>query len=158
MEWIVEIWKILKIENVNMEKIDSLIYLCIPPERRNNSFFIKGMNVKRVWASKLLERFGDIAKIAYLGSKPVGLIQYQPKPEEELVEITCIFVPDRQDQRKGIGTSLWKFSLSIKNAVIGLSLTAQDGTFPRFSTSPNSYNFWNIASSISILYYSGRSF
>ena len=50
--------------------------------------------------------FGGIAKMAYVGSKPVGLIQYQPKPEEGLLEITCIFVPDTRNHRRGVGKAL----------------------------------------------------
>ena len=95
-----------KIRDVVPEEIDSLIYLCVPPERRDDKLFIEGINVKRAWASKSLDMFGGIAKIAYLDSTPVGLIQYQPRPEEKLIEITCIFVPDRQHQRKRIGRVL----------------------------------------------------
>lgn len=50
--------------------------------------------------------FGGIAKMAIMDSKPVGLIQYQPRPKEKILEITCIFVPDRQNHRKGIGKAL----------------------------------------------------
>ena len=34
------------------------------------------------------------------------MIQYQPKPEEKLIEITCIFVPEKENLRKGIGKAL----------------------------------------------------
>ncbi|MEM3580381.1 MAG: GNAT family N-acetyltransferase [Candidatus Bathyarchaeia archaeon] len=50
--------------------------------------------------------FGGIAKMAYLNESPVGLIQYQPKPKEKILEITCIFVPDKQNQQKGVGKAL----------------------------------------------------
>ncbi|RLI20515.1 hypothetical protein DRO54_06090 [Candidatus Bathyarchaeota archaeon] len=95
-----------KIKDVHIEDVDSLINLCIPPERKNDESFIEGIELKRVWASKSLEQFGSIAKIAYLNSKPVGLIQYQPKPKEKLLEIKCIFVPNRQHHRRGIGKAL----------------------------------------------------
>ena len=36
------------------------------------------------------------------------MIQYQPKPDEKLVEITCIFVPNKENLRKGIGKTLLK--------------------------------------------------
>ncbi|MEM2848860.1 MAG: GNAT family N-acetyltransferase [Candidatus Bathyarchaeia archaeon] len=89
-----------------MEDVDSLIYLCIPSEKRNDRVFIEGADVKRAWARKSLEVFGGVAKMAYLDSKPVGLIQYQPKPKKRLLEITCIFVPDRRNQRRGVGKTL----------------------------------------------------
>jgi len=92
-----------KIKDVEPEDVESLIYLCVPPERKNDKLFIDGINMKKVWASKSLEKFGSIAKLAYVNSEPVGLIQYQPKPEEKLIEITCIFVPNMQYHRKGIG-------------------------------------------------------
>jgi len=95
-----------KIKDVEPEDVESLIYLCIPPERKNDKLFIDGINMKKVWASKSLEKFGSIAKLAYINSEPVGLIQYQPKPEEKLIEITCIFVPNKQYHRKGIGKAL----------------------------------------------------
>jgi GNAT superfamily N-acetyltransferase len=95
-----------KIKEVEPEEADSLIYLCIPPERRDMPSFVKGAEVKRRWAEKCFEMFGGIAKMAYVDSKHVGLIQYQPKPEERLLEITCIFVPDTQNQRRGVGKAL----------------------------------------------------
>ncbi|MEM3442990.1 MAG: hypothetical protein QW667_07690 [Candidatus Bathyarchaeia archaeon] len=95
-----------KIRDARPEDVDSLINLCIPAERRNDRHFIEGANVKRVWAKKSLEKFGGIAKMAYLNSAPVGLIQYQPKPVEKLLEITCIFVPDIKNTRRGIGKAL----------------------------------------------------
>lgn len=96
----------LEIRDVNLESIDDLIDLCIPPDKRHDSLFVEGMNAKKKWATQVIERFGSIAKLAYLNSKPVGLIQYQPKPEERLVEISCIFVPEEENLRKGIGKSL----------------------------------------------------
>ena len=95
-----------KIKEVEPEEVDSLIYLCIPPERRDMPSFVEGVKVKRRWAEKCFEMFGGIAKMAYVDSKHVGLIQYQPKPEEGLLEITCIFVPDTQNQRRGVGKAL----------------------------------------------------
>jgi len=68
--------------------------------------FVEGANAKRVWAKKSFEKFGGIAKMAYVNASPVGLIQYQPKPEEHLLEITCIFVPNKQNHGKGIGKAL----------------------------------------------------
>ena len=41
-----------KIKDVEPEDVESLIYLCIPPERKNDKFFIDGINVKVEWACK----------------------------------------------------------------------------------------------------------
>lgn len=95
-----------RVKEVEPEEVDSLIYLCIPQERRNFPSFIEGVKTKRNWAKKCFEMFGGIAKMAYLNESPVGLIQYQPKPKEKILEITCIFVPDKQNQQKGVGKAL----------------------------------------------------
>ena len=52
------------------------------------------------------ERYRGFAKLAYPDGKPVGLIQYLPKPDEKLVEITCIFVLEEENLRKGISKAL----------------------------------------------------
>ena len=96
----------LTIRNVNSENIDQLISLCISPDKKDDPLFLKGMNVKKKWATQAIKRYGYIAKLAYLDSKPVGLVQYQPNSEGRLVEIGCIFVPEKENLRKGIGESL----------------------------------------------------
>lgn len=95
-----------KIKEVESEEIDSLINLCVPQEHRNYPPIIEGMKAKQNWARKCIEMFGGVAKIAYLNDSPAGLIQYQPKPEEKILEITCIFVPDRRNQHRGLGKAL----------------------------------------------------
>jgi len=98
----------LKILDVTLENVDDLIDLCIPPERRDDPLLVEGKRMKKRWAAQALEKYGKIAKLAYLDSKPVGLIQYKPDREERLVEISCIFVPEKKNLRKGIGSSLLK--------------------------------------------------
>ena len=46
-----------KIKDVGPEDVESLIYLCIPPERKDDKLFIDGINMKKVWASKSLKKF-----------------------------------------------------------------------------------------------------
>ena len=98
----------VEIRDVSLESIDDLINLCIPPDKNDDPLFVEGMDAKRRWAIKVMEKYGTIAKLAYLNSEPVGLIQYQPNPEERLVEIGCIFIPEEKHLRKGIGKSLLK--------------------------------------------------
>jgi len=98
----------LDVKDVTLENIDDLINLCIPNERKSDSSFVKGANVKRKWAVNVLKKHGNIGKLAFLNSRPVGLIQYQFNSEEKVVEIGCIFVPDKKNLRKGIGKSLFK--------------------------------------------------
>lgn len=98
----------LEIKDVSQENVDDLINLCIPMERSSDPQFIEGASAKRKWAAKTLKSCGSIAKLAYLYSKPVGLIQYRLNSEEKVVEISCIFVPQKVNLRKGIGKSLLK--------------------------------------------------
>jgi N-acetylglutamate synthase-like GNAT family acetyltransferase len=98
----------LEIKDITLENIDHFANLCIPMERRNDAQFIKGAKMKKKWATEALKAYGSIAKLAYLDSKPVGLIQYQLNPAERIVEISCIFVPEKANSRKGIGKSLFK--------------------------------------------------
>jgi N-acetylglutamate synthase-like GNAT family acetyltransferase len=98
----------LEIRDVSLENIEDLVNLCIPPDKKDDPLFVEGMNAKMRWATHLIERHQSIAKLAYLNSKPVGLIQCQLNPEERLVEITCVFVPEEENFRKGIGKSLLK--------------------------------------------------
>jgi GNAT superfamily N-acetyltransferase len=98
----------LEIRDVNLENIDDLINLCIPPDKKDDPLYVEGIKAKKKWATQVIEKYGSIAKLAYSNSKPVGLIQYQPNPEERLVKISCIFVPEEENLRKGIGKSLLK--------------------------------------------------
>lgn len=98
----------LTIRDVSLENVDHLIDLCISSDKKDDPLFIKGVKVKKKWATEAMKKYGRIAKLAYLDSKPVGLIQYQPNPEEGVVEIACIFVPEKENLRKGIGYSLLK--------------------------------------------------
>jgi GNAT superfamily N-acetyltransferase len=64
------------------------------------------MELKRKWAMEMFQRWGLFAKLAYEASVPVGLIQYEPVPEERVISIYCIFVPEKAHWRKGIATHL----------------------------------------------------
>jgi len=64
----------LDVKDVTLENIEHLINLCIPNERKNDPAFVKGAEVKRKWAVNVLKKHGNIGKLAYLNSKPVGLI------------------------------------------------------------------------------------
>jgi len=96
----------IDIKDSNVEDVEDLINLCIPPEKRENKLFVEGAKNKKRWAAQVIKKFGSCAKLAYLNKKLVGMIQYLPKPEEKLMEITCIFIPEKENLRKGIGKML----------------------------------------------------
>ncbi len=54
----------------------------------------------------MLRRWGTFAKLAYRESTAVGLIQYKPVPQERVIYICCIFVPEKDQWQKGIATQL----------------------------------------------------
>lgn len=64
------------------------------------------MKKKKIWAEKILKRYGNFVKAAYKDNKPVGFIQYILKEEEKIVEIRYIFIPEKENLRKGIGKKL----------------------------------------------------
>ena len=96
----------ISVREVTNENVDELCRICVPPEKRTDPIFMTGMELKREWALGMLERWGTCAKLAYRGSTPVGMIQYWPVPEQRVVRIHCIYVPEEGNWRKGIGTQL----------------------------------------------------
>ncbi len=93
------------IRDITADSIDRLIELCIR-DKMNDPLFRKGALIKKKWAAHVLETCGSFAKVAYFGETPVGMIQYMPHPDENILEIQCIFIPDTQNSQKGIGTAL----------------------------------------------------
>jgi len=112
---------------VKIENIEDLLQLCIPPERKDDPLFIEGMNAKREWACKMLEKGELLAKIAYIDGRPVGLIQYTVKPDKKVMEIMSVFVPNEEDTRKGIGKALLNSLFSLLPHRRRLCVSAQDG-------------------------------
>ena len=96
----------ISVREVTNENVDDLCRICVPPEKRTDHIFMTGIELKREWALGMLERWGTCAKLAYRGSTPVGMIQYYPVPEQGVVRIHCIYVPEEENWRKGIGTRL----------------------------------------------------
>lgn len=95
-----------EVKDVTRENIGDLIDLCIPPSKTEDPLFVEGMKAKNRWATQLVGGYGSVGKLAYIDSKPVAMIQYRPRPEERLIEITCVFVPEEENLRKGVGKSL----------------------------------------------------
>jgi hypothetical protein len=78
---------------------NNLCMLCVPLDRKNDPVFMKGVELKKIWARDMLKRWGSVARIAYVGESPAGLIQYTPVPDEMVVRIICIFVPYKEHAR-----------------------------------------------------------
>jgi RimJ/RimL family protein N-acetyltransferase len=96
----------LEIEDVTKENIEDLCRICIPPTKKDDPDWAKGVEEKKKWVVKMLQKHGAVAKLAYKDDIPVGMIQYKPIPEERIVYIDCIYVPWDKYWRKGIATQL----------------------------------------------------
>jgi GNAT superfamily N-acetyltransferase len=96
----------IEIKDVNAGNLRDLINLCIPVERKEDELFKEGAKVKEKWAIQVMKMYGSFAKLAYLKGKPAGMIQYLPYPKEKFINITCTFVPEKENLRKGIGKML----------------------------------------------------
>lgn len=95
----------MKIENISEETLDDLAGFCIPPDQKENPLSVEGRKTKKDWAARALKTYGTFAKLAHIDTTFAGIIQYVPT-DEQTVEIQCIFVPEKQNQRKGVATAL----------------------------------------------------
>ncbi|MFX1282362.1 MAG: GNAT family N-acetyltransferase [Promethearchaeota archaeon] len=98
----------IELKDLNMAHIDDLINLCLPPDQQDDPLFIEGSKLKKKWIKQNLKKYGSIAKLAFFNSKLVGFIQYLPDIDERLIKITCIFVPEKEYHRRGVGNALLK--------------------------------------------------
>ena len=73
------------------------------------------------WFTNVARRFGNCGFIAYLDMKPVGFAEYAPVecfpsvskyddliPSREAIFLACLYVPNRELRRKGVGTQLFQ--------------------------------------------------
>jgi GNAT superfamily N-acetyltransferase len=97
---------VLRIVDVETDNIDGFVKICIPEKWAGDKEFIEGYEIKCRWVSSVLKDYGSIGKIAYLDDIPVGMIQYLPRIDEKVYEITCIFVLEEYT-RRGIGRKLF---------------------------------------------------
>lgn len=97
----------IAIRDVDADHVGDLCQLCITENKKYDPTFMRGVAEKRKWAVDMLRRWGSFAKLAYLGPSPVGLIQYEPIPDEGVVNVHCIYVPEERNWRKGIARQLF---------------------------------------------------
>ncbi len=98
--------KNLKVKDLCDGNVDDLVNLCVPCSKKTDPYFVEGMKMKRLWAKDGMKKYGTVAKIAYEGFQPVGMIQFLPRPAEKIVDVICLFVPYKTKLRMGIGTTL----------------------------------------------------
>jgi N-acetylglutamate synthase-like GNAT family acetyltransferase len=96
----------IKVRDLSAANVEDLCRICVPIAKRDGPAYVTGMELKRRWAMAMLQRWGACAKLAYIGSEDVGLIQYEPVPEERVIHIHCLYVPEQEYWQKGIATRL----------------------------------------------------
>jgi len=79
---------------------------------------------KKKWFLETLKEFGNCGQIVYYKDKPVGYAQYAPfsrlpqaknhesknlgKPDEGVIFLSCLYIPNKSRRGKGVGTQLLK--------------------------------------------------
>jgi N-acetylglutamate synthase-like GNAT family acetyltransferase len=96
----------IRIRDLSAANVEDLCRLCVPIATRDDPAYVIGMELKRRWAMDMLQKWGACAKLAYMGTEAVGLIQYEPIPEEGVIHIHCLYVPEQEYWQKGIATRL----------------------------------------------------
>jgi len=97
----------IRIEDICEENFDDLESLYLTEERLSDPLIIEGDLLWKKWMTHNLRRYNSVGKIAYLDSKPVGMIQYVPKPKQRVVEIKWTFVK-KEEKNDGIEETLLK--------------------------------------------------
>ncbi|MEO0116400.1 MAG: GNAT family N-acetyltransferase [candidate division WOR-3 bacterium] len=90
---------------------------CVDPRKEKK----EEMREKKLnWLKETRRVFGNCGMIAYLNKKPVGYAQYAPpeflprafnysiKPSEDAVLLSCLFIPQKEFRRLGIGSKILK--------------------------------------------------
>jgi GNAT superfamily N-acetyltransferase len=96
----------IRVLDVIEETLEDLCWLCVPEDRRQEAAFARGVALKKAWVREKLRLWGRCAKLAYVGCDAAGLLQYEPVPQERVIRIHCVFVPDEAHWRKGIARRL----------------------------------------------------
>ena len=96
----------ITVRDVREENVDDLCQVCVASCLRDDPDWIRGAADKKKWAAEMFPKWGSFARVAYENGNPAGMIQYRPSPEERVVRIDCIYVPDQSYWGKGIGSRL----------------------------------------------------
>lgn len=113
----------IRIERIEMEKIPEPCNSCLYWEtiRKSKVKRERAKDIKKKWFVRVLKEFGNCGFIAFFNNEPVGYAEYAPPeylpnikeylsgpPSKDAVFISCLYIPRRNLQRKGIGRLLLK--------------------------------------------------
>jgi hypothetical protein len=95
------------------EDVEDIIYVC-SWRRLSDPSHRPGIDLKRKWLQDMMDRYGSMTKLAYLGGRPAALLTYYPEYADpcsparrrDYCYVHCIYNNGEGTQRKGIGTRL----------------------------------------------------
>ena len=96
----------IQICNPACSNLRDLAGLCVPVEELANPIFQRGKERKEIWSREMMKKGIPFVKLGYSRGELAGFIHFEPIPEEEAVNIQCIFVPQEKHQKKGVATRL----------------------------------------------------
>lgn len=105
----------IEVKPLSTENIDDEIVCCLGKQLFENPppGFAEGIEYKRNWLRKQIDRYGEAGKIAYKNNEPVGFLEFVPgeiapiivAEKERCVFVDCYYVL-RKEQRQGFGSAL----------------------------------------------------
>lgn len=96
----------LIIKDVAADFASEFSAFCVPTQMREDPIFQKGISLKKNWTIECLKSGQKFAKVAFWEGKIEGIIQFKTYPDDEVLKIYCLFVPNREHWGKGIASSL----------------------------------------------------
>jgi len=107
----------IEVQPLRMDNIHDEIICCVGKQLFSNPTpeFAKGIEYKHAWLRKQIKRYGEVGKVAYKGTEPVGFLEFVPGniapivcgEKDSCVYISCYYVL-RKEQKAGVGSALIK--------------------------------------------------
>jgi len=103
----------MRIVDLDENNIDDVLSVCTFSGVRRVDSYLRGCEIRKKWLMDLYRTIGPCAKIAYIGNRPVGAIEYTPlhvipylkTDRKDALYIHCIYVRKKYRHR-GIGSAL----------------------------------------------------
>jgi len=107
---------------LTIENVDDEIVCCLGKKNFENPtpWFAKGIEYKRNWLKRQIDKYGEAGKIAYKGDEPVGFFEYVPGntaplvfPERDRCVYICCYDVVTRERCKGVGSALVQSTLKV---------------------------------------------
>ncbi|RLF98780.1 MAG: hypothetical protein DRN49_05345, partial [Thaumarchaeota archaeon] len=105
----------ISIKDLSDENIDDVFSIC-SIKYSDNPLVKRGIEIKRNWMKKMLNKGICVTKVGYANGKPIAQllyypereIPYVPNPRKEVLKINCVYNPFPKFQKLGIAKRLVK--------------------------------------------------